>query len=68
MVIHLFTMYNVTFKLNVLLDLSVEAATKLFGALSTEFSLKILSESTWAMAIRMIRCGRGRGRYPRRTR
>ena len=65
MVIHLLTMYNVTFKLNVLLDLSVEAATKLFGVLSTEFSLKILSESTWAMAIWMIRCGRGRGRYPR---
>ena len=47
----------VTFKWNVLLDLSREAATKSFGALSTEFSLKVLGKSTWAMAIRVIHCG-----------
>ena len=58
----------VTFKWNILLDLSGEAATKSFGVLSAEFSLKVLSKSTWAMAIWVIRCGRGRGRYPRHTR
>ena len=58
----------VMFKWNVLLDLSREAATKSFGVLGTEFSLKVLSKSTRAMAIRVICCGRGRGRYPRCTR
>ena len=58
----------VTFKWNTLLDLSGKAVTKSFGTLVTEFSLKILSKSTWAMAIRVICDDRGRGRYPRRTR
>ena len=56
------------FKQNVLLDLSGKAATKSFGMLSMEFSLKVLSESTWAMGIWMICGDRGHGRYPRRMR
>ena len=58
----------VTFKWNTLLNLSGKAVTKLFGTLVMEFSLKILSKSTQAMAIRVIRDDRGHGRYPRHMR
>ena len=37
----------VTFGLNVLLDLSKVAATKMFGALLVQLLLEVLGKSTW---------------------
>ena len=51
----------VTFEWNILLDLSGKAATKSFGSLGVEFSLKILSESSRAMTVWVIHDGRRRG-------
>ena len=54
----------VTFELNVLLDLSREAATKAFGSLVLEFLLQVLSESTGTVAVRVIRGDEGVGDFP----
>ena len=59
-----FHLSSVTFEWNVLLDLSGEAATKSFGMLSPELSLKVLSESTRTMAIWVIHVGEGVGDIP----
>ena len=52
------------FKWNVLLDLSGEAATKMFGSLMMEFLLEVLCQGTWAMAIRVIHGDEGMGDIP----
>ena len=49
---------NVTFELNVRLNLSRKAMTKSFGPLCTKLVLKVLCESTWAVTVRVI-CGDG---------
>ena len=54
----------VTFKWNVLLDLSGGAATKVFCSLVTELLLQVLSESARAVAIWMIRGDKGVGDIP----
>ena len=54
----------VTFELNVLLDLSGEAATKVFGSLVPEFLLQVLSESTGTVAVWVIRGDEGVGDFP----
>ena len=56
--------YCVTFGLNVRLDLSGKATTKSLSSLGTELLLKILGESTWVMAIWMIRGDEGVGDIP----
>ena len=50
------TSFTVMFELNVLLDLSWQAATKTFSLLMTELALQVLGQSTGAMTIRVI-CG-----------
>ena len=52
------------FGLNVRLDLSGKATTKSFGSLSAKPLLKILSESTWTVAIWVIRGDEGVGAFP----
>ena len=52
------------FGLNVRLDLSGKATTKSLGALCTKLLLKILGESTWAAAVRVIRGDMGVGDIP----
>ena len=54
----------VTFELNILLDLSGEAATKAFGLLVPEFLLQVLSESTGTVAVWVIRGDEGVGDFP----
>ena len=54
----------VTFRLNVRLDLSGQATTKSLSSLNAELMLKILGESTWAVAIRVIRGDGGVGDIP----
>ena len=54
----------VTFEWNVLLDLSREAATKTFGSLVTKLLLQILSQSTRAMTVWVIRGDEGVGDIP----
>ena len=55
------TSFTVTFKLNVLLDLSWRAVTKTFSLLMTELALQVLGQSTGAMTIRVIRGDEGVG-------
>ena len=55
---------SVTFGLNVRLDLSGEATTKSLSSLGAELLLEILSESTWTMAIWVIRGDGGVGDIP----
>ena len=55
---------NVTFGLNVRLDLSRKATTKLLRSLCTKLLLKILGEGTWAMAVWVIRGDEGVGAIP----
>ena len=55
---------HVTFGLNVRLDLSGKATTKSLGSLSVELMLKILGESTWTVAIWVIRGDEGVGAIP----
>ena len=55
---------NVTFGLNVRLDLSRKATTKLLCPLCTKLVLQVLGESTRAMTIRMIRGDEGVGDIP----
>ena len=52
------------FELNVRLDLSGKATTKSLRALCTKLLFKILSESTWTVAIRVIRGDEGMGDIP----
>ena len=54
----------VTFGLNVRLDVSGEATTKSLSSLGAEPLLEILGESTWTLAIRMIRGDGGVGDFP----
>ena len=55
---------NVTFGLNVRLDLSGEAMTKSLRTLCTKFLFKILSESTRTVAVWVIRGDEGVGDIP----
>ena len=55
---------DVTFELNVLLDLSWQATTKSLSPLQTKLVLQVLSESTRTMAIRVIRGDEGVGDIP----
>ena len=57
-------MSNVTFKWNVLLDLSGKAATKTFGSLVVKLLLQILSQSTRVVTVWMIRGDEGVGDFP----
>ena len=59
-----FGMSNVTFKWNVLLDLSGKAATKTFGSLVAKLLLQILSQSTRVVTVWMIRGDEGMGDFP----
>ena len=54
----------VTFELNVRLNLSWQATTKSLSPLSTELLLEVLGESTWTMAVRVIRGDEGVGDIP----
>ena len=54
----------VTFGLNVRLDLSGEAMTKSLSSLYAELLFKVLSESTWTVAIWVIRGDEGVGDIP----
>ena len=56
--------FSVTFGLNVRLDLSGKATTKSLCALCTKLLLKILGESTWTVAVRVIRGDEGVGDIP----
>ena len=55
---------SVTSELNALLDLSWGAATKTLCSLVTEFLLQVLGESTWWMAVWVIRGDEGMGDIP----
>ena len=54
----------VTFRLNVRLDLSGMATTKSLSSLCAELMFKILGESTWTLAIWVIRGDEGVGDIP----
>ena len=54
----------VTFGLNVRLDLSRKATTKSLSLLSAQLVFEILGESTWTMAVWMIRGDEGVGDIP----
>ena len=54
----------VTFGLNIRLDLSGKATTESLCALCTKLVLKILGESTRAVAVRVIRGDEGVGDIP----
>ena len=55
---------GVTFEWNILLDLSWRAVTKTLGSLMTELLLQVLSQSTRAMTIWVIRGDEGMGDIP----
>ena len=55
---------HVTFEWNVLLNLSGWAVTKMFSSLMMELLLQILSQSTRAMTVWMIRGDEGIGDIP----
>ena len=55
---------RVTFGLNVRLDLSGKATTKSLSSLGAELMLEVLSESTWTMAVWVIRGDEGVGDIP----
>ena len=52
------------FGLNVRLDLSGKATTKSLGTLCAKLLFKILGESTWTVAVWVIRGGEGVGDIP----
>ena len=54
----------VTFGLNVRLDSSGKATTKSLGSLQMEPLLKVLSKSTWTVAVWVIRGDEGVGDIP----
>ena len=60
----MFQTIDVTFGLNVQLGLSGKATTKSLSSLCTELVLKILGESTWTVAVRVIRGDEGVGDVP----
>ena len=55
---------SVTFELNAWLDLSRQATTKLLSSLCMELMLQVLCESTWTLAIWVIRGDGGVGDTP----
>ena len=55
---------NVTFELNVRLDLSGEATTKSLSLLGTELMLQVLGERNWTVRIWVIRGDEGVGDIP----
>ena len=55
---------HVTFGLNVRLDSSGRATTKLLCSLQMELLLKVLCKSTWTVTIRVIRGDEGVGDIP----
>ena len=55
---------SVTFELNARLDLSWQATTKSLCPLGTEPLLQVLSESTWTVAVQVIRGDEGMGDIP----
>ena len=57
--VEIFFRVDVTFEWNVLLNLSGWAATKTFSSLMMELLLQILSQSTRAMTVWMIRGDKG---------
>ena len=57
-------MIGVTSELNVWLGLSRQAMTKSLSPLCMELLLEVLSESTWTMAVRVIRGDEGVGDIP----
>ena len=58
------SLFSVTFRLNVRLDLSGKATTKSLCALCMKPLLKILGEGTRTMTIRVIRGDEGVGAFP----
>ena len=52
------------FGLNIRLDLSRKAATKSLSSLSAQLLFKVLGESTWTMAVWVIRGDEGVGDIP----
>ena len=56
--------HNITFGLNVRLDLSRKATTKSLGSLSAQLLFEVLGESTWTMAVWVIRGDEGMGVIP----
>ena len=50
--------------MTVRLDLSWQATTKSLSPLSTELLLEVLGESTWTMAVQVIRDDKGVGDIP----
>ena len=54
----------VMFEWNILLDLSGKAATKAFSSLVMELLLQVLSQSTRAVTVWMIRGDEGVGDFP----
>ena len=61
---HRINLSIVTFELNARLDLSWQATTKSLCPLGAELLLQVLSESTWTVAIRVIRGDEGVGDIP----
>ena len=57
-------MIVVTFGLNVRLDLSRKATTKSLGSLSAQLLFEVLGESTWTVAVWVIRGDGGVGDIP----
>ena len=57
-------MWDVTFELNVRLDLSGKATTKSLSSLGTELMLQVLGERTWTVRIWVIRGDEGVGDLP----
>ena len=55
---------GVTFELNAQLDSSWQATTKSLCSLGTELLLQVLCESTWTVAVRVIRGDEGVGDIP----
>ena len=55
---------DVTFGLNVQLDLSGEATTESLRTLGTKLLFKVLGEGAWTMAVRVIRGDEGVGAFP----
>ena len=55
---------DVTFELNIQLNLSRQATTKPLHSLQTKLLLQVLSESTWTVTIWVIRGDEGVGDIP----
>ena len=55
---------DVTFGLNVRLDLSVKATTESLRSLGAELLLEVLGKGAWTVAVWMIRGDEGAGAFP----